>query len=99
MHGCPPQEIESIVKYLLTEKKLNTYVKLNPTLLGYERVKEILFSHGYDYIDLDKASFDHDLQYTDAVPMLTRLKQVAKECNLEFGVKLSNTLGLNNRKQ
>ena len=99
MHGCPPQEIESIVKYLLTEKKLNTYVKLNPTLLGYERVKDILFSQGYKYIDLDPESFDHDLKYTDAVPMLKRLKQVAKENNLEFGVKLSNTLGMNNRKQ
>jgi len=99
MHGCPPQEIESIVKYLLTEKKLNTYVKLNPTLLGYDRVKDILFSQGFSYIDLDRDSFDHDLQYSDAVPMLKRLKQVAKENNLEFGVKLSNTLGMNNRKQ
>ena len=99
MHGCPPQEIESIGKYLLTEKKLNTYVKLNPTLLGFDRVKEILFSQGYSYIDLDRESFDHDLQYTDAVPMLKRLKQIAKENNLEFGVKLSNTLGMNNRKQ
>jgi putative selenate reductase len=99
MHGCPPQEIESIVKYLLTEKKLNTYVKLNPTLLGYERVKDILFSQGYKYIDLDPESFDHDLKYSDAVPMLKRLKEIANENNLEFGVKLSNTLGMNNRKQ
>ncbi len=99
MHGCPPQEIESIIKYMLTEKKLNTYVKLNPTLLGYERVKDILFSQGYKYIDLDPESFAHDLKYSDAVPMLKRLKQVAKENKLEFGVKLSNTLGMNNRKQ
>jgi putative selenate reductase len=99
MHGCPPQEIESIVKYLLTKKKLNTYVKLNPTLLGYERVKDILFSQGYKYIDLDPESFDHDLKYSDAIPMLKRLKEVAKENNLEFGVKLSNTLGMNNKKQ
>ena len=99
MHGCPPQEIESIVKYLLTEKKLNTYVKLNPTLLGFERVQNILFSQGYNYIDLDRDSFDHDLQYSDAIPMLKRLKQIAKENNLEFGVKLSNTLGMNNKKQ
>ncbi len=35
MHGCPPDEIEAICKYLLQEKQLHTYVKLNPTLLGY----------------------------------------------------------------
>jgi len=34
MHGCPPDEIEKIGHYLLKEKKLHTFVKLNPTLLG-----------------------------------------------------------------
>lgn len=33
MHGCPPQEIENIVTYLLKEKHIHTYVKCNPTLL------------------------------------------------------------------
>ena len=28
MHGCPPKEIEAICSYLLTEKKLDTFVKL-----------------------------------------------------------------------
>ena len=36
LHGCPPDEIERIATYLITEKNLNTYVKCNPTLLGYE---------------------------------------------------------------
>src|SRR3990170_8170755 len=40
MHGCPSDEIEAISKYLLKEKKLHTYIKLNPTLLGHERVNE-----------------------------------------------------------
>ena len=35
MHGCPPHEIEAICRYMLEEKGLNTFVKLNPTLLGY----------------------------------------------------------------
>lgn len=34
MHGCPPHEIEAICRYMLEEKELNTFVKLNPTLLG-----------------------------------------------------------------
>jgi len=41
MHGCPPDEIESIVEYLIMERKLRTAVKLNPTILGRERLREI----------------------------------------------------------
>lgn len=44
MHGCPPDEIESICRYMLTEKKLHTFVKLNPTLLGYGEVRRILMA-------------------------------------------------------
>ncbi|MCJ7814346.1 MAG: putative selenate reductase subunit YgfK, partial [Candidatus Atribacteria bacterium] len=35
MHGCPPEDIEVICKYLMEKKKLHTFIKLNPTLLGY----------------------------------------------------------------
>jgi putative selenate reductase len=42
MHGCPPDEIERIAKYMLEERKLHTIVKLNPTLLGKEQVLDIL---------------------------------------------------------
>lgn len=31
LHGCPPDEIERIATYLITEKGLNTYIKCNPT--------------------------------------------------------------------
>ena len=96
MHGCPPDEIEAIVKYLLEEKHLHTYVKLNPTLLGYERVRNLLNDLGYEYMELDQAAFEHDLQYADAVPMIQRLQQFAREKGLQFGVKLSNTLGMKN---
>ena len=36
LHGCPPEEIEHIANYLIGERGLNTYVKCNPTLLGYD---------------------------------------------------------------
>jgi putative selenate reductase len=99
MHGCPPEEIESIAKYLIKEKNLHTYVKMNPTLLGFDTVQEIMNECGYKYILLDKTSFEHDMQYCDAVPMLKRMKEFAKKHNREFGVKLSNTLGVKNNKQ
>jgi len=93
MHGCPPAEIEAICSYILTEKKLNTFVKLNPTLLGYDTVREILDTLGYEYLHLSRASFDHDLQWDDAIAMLHRLIGIAAEMELGFGVKLTNTLG------
>lgn len=99
MHGCPPDEIERIVTYLVAEKNLHTYVKLNPTLLGYNFVNETLNTLGYDYIELNPASFNSDLQFKDAAAMLKRLKTLAKEKDKTFGVKLSNTLGVANNKK
>jgi len=93
MHGCPPEEIEAICSYMLKEKKLHTFVKLNPTLLGFDRVRTILDDLGYDYIGLKRESFEHDLQYADAITMLHRLVDLAASEKLGFGVKLTNTLG------
>ncbi len=93
MHGCPPEEIEAICSYMLTEKKLNTFVKLNPTLLGFDTVREILDGLGYDYITLKRESFDNDLQFSDAIVMLKRLVTLSKSVGRGFGVKLTNTLG------
>ncbi len=91
MHGCPSDEIERIVSYLLKEKKLNTYLKCNPTLLGYDFVRNTLDSMGYDYIAFDDHHFKADLQFSDAVDMLKKLMDLGKENNLEFGAKLTNT--------
>ena len=91
LHGCPPDEIERIATYLLTEKHLNTFVKCNPTILGYESAREILDQAGFDYIAFDDHHFKEDLQYADAVAMFRRLLALADENGLEFGVKLSNT--------
>lgn len=91
LHGCPPQEIERIAMYLLTEKGFHTFVKCNPTLLGYEFARKTMDEMGYDYIQFGDFHFKDDLQYEDVVPMLTRLMNTAKERNLEFGVKITNT--------
>ncbi|PKL81770.1 MAG: putative selenate reductase subunit YgfK, partial [Ignavibacteriae bacterium HGW-Ignavibacteriae-3] len=96
MHGCPPEDIEAIVKHLIQQKNLHTYVKLNPTLLGYDFVNSTLNKLGYRYIQLERSSFDHDLQYRDAIPMLNRLRSFASAYNRVFGIKLSNTLGVKN---
>ena len=91
LHGCPPQEIERIASYLLTKKHLHTFVKCNPTILGYKTARSILDSMGYDYIVFDEHHFNEDLQWEDAVPMFERLQKLADKEGLEFGLKLSNT--------
>ena len=91
LHGCPPDEIERIATYLIEEKHLNTYIKLNPTLLGYKYARERLDSLGFDYVSFDDRHFREDLQWEDAVPMLKRLAALAEGKGLEFGVKLTNT--------
>ncbi len=91
LHGCPPDEIERIARYLITEKGLNTFIKCNPTLLGYEFARQRMDEMGYDYLVFDDHHFKNDLQFADAVPMLQRLQAVADEKGLAFGVKLTNT--------
>ena len=91
LHGCPPDEIERIASYLISEKHLHTFVKCNPTILGYETARKTLDSMGYDYIVFDEHHFNEDLQWADAVPMFERLQALADKNGLEFGLKLSNT--------
>lgn len=98
MHGCPPEEIESICSYMITEKDIDTFVKLNPTLLGYDRVREILDRTGFNYVKLSRAGFEKDLQYEDAIPMIKRLCAKASVMGRCFGIKLTNTLGNVNNK-
>lgn len=91
LHGCPPQEIERIARYLIEEKKVHTFIKCNPTLLGYEYARKIMDDMGYDYVAFGDFHFKDDLQYSDAVPMLQRLQALADGKGLEFGVKITNT--------
>ncbi|HSR30917.1 MAG TPA: putative selenate reductase subunit YgfK, partial [Anaerolineae bacterium] len=99
MHGCPPDEIESIARYMLEERGLHTFVKLNPTLLGKETVMDILHNHlGFREIDIPDSVFEHDLKYSRAVELIKTLKQTATAQGLTFGVKLSNTLAMTNHR-
>ncbi|MDO4306224.1 MAG: putative selenate reductase subunit YgfK [Eubacteriales bacterium] len=91
LHGCPPNEIESIANHLFKEKHLNTFIKCNPTLLGYEFARKTMDEMGYDYIAFGDFHFLDDLQYKDAVPMFRRLQALADELGLAFGVKITNT--------
>ncbi|HTX74146.1 MAG TPA: putative selenate reductase subunit YgfK [Rectinemataceae bacterium] len=92
MHGCPPDEIERIGAYLIEEKGFDTFVKLNPTLLGYDTAREILDSTGWKDIGLKRDTFEHDLQFKDALALIAALGACADADGKRFGIKLSNTL-------
>jgi putative selenate reductase len=98
MHGCPPAEIEKIARYLLTELGVHTWVKLNPTLLGPERLRGLLNGKlGFD-VEVPDAAFAHDPRFDDAMAMVENLARAAEGLPQRFGLKLSNTLEVVNRR-
>jgi putative selenate reductase len=97
MHGCPPDEIEKIGRYLIEEKGLHTFIKLNPTLLGREGIRRILKEFNYD-TEVPDVAFEHDISYPAALKVIESLKTTAKSRGVFFGVKLTNTLEAINHK-
>jgi putative selenate reductase len=99
MHGCPPHEIEKIALYLIEDKKLHTTIKLNPTLNGPSDLRSILNDKlGYKKIEVPDVAFHHDLKFEDGVKIIERLLKKSDEHNLEFALKLTNTLEVVNNK-
>jgi putative selenate reductase len=98
MHGCPPSEIERIARHLLLDVGVHTWVKVNPTLLGPERLRGLLngtLRHGDEVPD---AAFDHDPTFPDAMAMVRALAAVARGRPQRFGLKLTNTLEVRNHR-
>lgn len=63
-HGCPPDEIERILGYLLEEHQLDCNVKLNPMLLGPARLRELLHDvMGYRDIVVPDSAFTRDASW------------------------------------
>jgi len=99
MHGCPPDEIERITRYLIEERGLHTTVKLNPTLLGKERVLSTLHDTlGFSRIDIPDAVFEKDLSYDRALDLIRSMHVAALSNDVVFSVKLSNTLAMANHR-
>ncbi len=98
-HGCPPDEIERILGFLLERHHLHCNVKLNPMLLGPERMRELLHGvMGYRDIHVPDTAFERDALWSQMVGFVGRLGETAEVLGLSFGVKFSNTLiVLNNR--
>ena len=99
MHGCPPEEVEKIGRYFVEGRRLNTTIKLNPTLLGPKRLRHILnYELGFNTQVPDMA-FDHDLKYSDGVDLIRSLLERADKVGVAFNIKLTNTLETKNQDQ
>jgi putative selenate reductase len=96
MHGAKAEEILDIARHLVTNKNINTFIKCNPTLLGYENIRQILDNLGYNDIVIRKKDFDHDLKFDMAVDIVNELKMLGKENDVFVGIKLTNTLPVYN---
>jgi putative selenate reductase len=96
-HGCPPDEIEAMVGHLMDRHHLDVIIKLNPTLLGFPRVVQLLQRDlAYEHIRLNRLSFVEDLEIGKAVDLITGLQGHAAGIGRRFGVKLTNTMVVNN---
>jgi len=97
MHGCPPDEIERIGLYLIEELGVHTTIKLNPTLLGPERLRHILHERlGHTSVEVPDEAFEHDPSFEDAAAIVESLDRAAKKAQVRFAVKLTNTLETRN---
>jgi putative selenate reductase len=98
-HGCPPEEIEGISAFLLREMGLHVIVKLNPTLLGPEPLREILHGRlGYRDLAVPDAAFEKDAKWEQVQGFVERLGALADSLGRGFGVKFTNTLLVRNHK-
>ena len=98
-HGCPPEEIERIAAFLLDEMGLDVVIKLNPTLLGAKKLREILNDQlGYSELAVPDTAFAQDASWEQVVDFVARLEGRARELGRGFGVKFSNTLVVRNHK-
>ena len=91
MHGCDRMEIEKIAQYLLQEKGLNTYIKMNPTLIGKYEIDHILKSKGYTDVEYSEEIFNRDITLDMALEIIQNCQTAAKNCHRQFGIKLTNT--------
>lgn len=97
-HGCPPNEIAAITRHLMERHDVDVILKLNPTLLGYKQVNELI--HGglaLDDVKLVPEAFRDDLGFDRAAEVIDELRDFACRSGRRFGVKLTNTLVVENQ--
>ena len=96
-HGCPAEEIEKIGEYLLGELGVHLIIKMNPPMLGKERLEHLLHDvMGYNEISVHPGAYTGSIQFDECIEMSDRLSRLAQSKGLNYGAKFSNTLEVTN---
>src|SRR5438046_8344575 len=99
-HGCPANEIENICEFLIGERDLDVIVKMNPPMLGKERLEHLLHDLlGYRELTVNPSAYTSGLQFDESLQLTTRLTDFAKKRGRRFGAKFSNTLEVLNHRE
>ncbi len=97
-HGTPANEIERICEFLLSEMDFHVIIKMNPPMLGRERVEFLLHEKlGYRDIEVNENIYKVNIMFQDAVGVVRRLQSVAAKAGKTVGVKFGNTLEVINK--
>jgi putative selenate reductase len=92
-HGCPADEIEGIVAFLIAELDFHVTIKMNPPMLGKALLEEILHDRlGYRHIKVNPKAYDTGITFDEGVDIVRRLQPIAERHGKHLGVKFSNTL-------
>ncbi|HZZ45005.1 MAG TPA: hypothetical protein VFE58_18865 [Tepidisphaeraceae bacterium] len=98
-HGCPADQIEHICEFLLVDKGLDVIVKMNPPMLGKDRLEHLLYDvMGYTDLTVAPHAYISGLQFDESLELVERLARVAAGNGRHFGTKFSNTLEVLNHK-
>ena len=96
-HGCPAGEIERICEFLLTELDVHVIIKMNPPMLGRDRLEHLLYDvMGYTDVRVNEKAYTSGLQFDESLEICGRLSRLAASRNLQLGAKFSNTLEVEN---
>ncbi len=97
-HGTPADEIERICEFLMTEMDFHVIIKMNPPMLGKERLEYLLHEKlGYSEIEVNQKIYEINITFGDAVDVVRRLQSVARRQGKTIGVKFGNTLEVFNK--
>lgn len=92
-HGTKADEIESICRFLIAEMDFDVVIKMNPPMLGKERLEYLLHDRlGFSQIEVNENAYKVNIAYADAVQIVARLQESSRKIGKKVGVKFGNTL-------
>jgi len=99
-HCCPAAEIERICEFLIGEHDFDVIVKMNPPMLGRERLEHLLHEVlGYSELRVNPTAYTSGLTFEESVQLCARLTAFADQRGRRLGFKFSNTLEVLNHRE